>query len=352
MKWRRIQHPDFEDIHWSYQFGNERSNRSLFCNGIKVTDSNYVGKKLEWPFKLRVPPLSVFDPDGKLPLNLARSTLAGELPFEAELLEAILKDLFSQLLVNTPEDATTPFNEIDFKKLDYEGIQRDWGWYKWAYDWFWVTPKGIALASPWFLKRVAPTHLYLVPDLNDLLFEVPRKSAHIINGDLTAATYQEFDPWVKMVLTGIADDRNKWLRKLKPSGARILLSNQYWQRINRVRALPKTLVKSVVKEWSDGSWIILRTGICQPNADLRDFSTQTDPDPFTAIGEWYLGPADADADIEADDETETVLVPLWKQIMAEPVVPFDLMQRRERFANAYKLLQPYIELRQSMKNST
>jgi hypothetical protein len=105
-EWRRVRHPDFRDIHWTY-LGNALP---LTCNGIAIIDlskedddeddedeGSFAGEEFTRP------KLSVFDSRGALPLNLQRTGLSvDKLPFETELLKDICYDILAFLLVHTP----------------------------------------------------------------------------------------------------------------------------------------------------------------------------------------------------------------------------------------------------------
>ncbi|HWW73797.1 MAG TPA: ATP-binding protein, partial [Pyrinomonadaceae bacterium] len=235
--WRRIRHEDFEDIHWSYT-GEMGSENNLFCNGIKVgrwdnTDFE-AERKFEWPFSLEEPVLSVFDPDGKLPLNLERSDMARILPFERKLVADICRDIIAYLLVHTPGrpllDAETA---KAYGEISYPGIQSYFR-YNRRNEWFWSTPNGLSLATSRFLHSISPRNLYILPRLEALQADIPEEYANVYCSSVDW-TLGSFDPWIRFVSAGIAPtsfgyrvhNYAGWLSHVKTSGRRILLSTEY-----------------------------------------------------------------------------------------------------------------------------
>lgn len=106
--WHEFSHPDFQKIHWSFtklttKESSPYGREWLLCNGILVSESwaheskiDIEISRLSPTINLQHPTLSIFDPDGLLPLNLSRNNLASdELPFKKELQESMAKWLVS-----------------------------------------------------------------------------------------------------------------------------------------------------------------------------------------------------------------------------------------------------------------
>jgi len=356
--WHRISHEDFQDIHWHF-----RENRAdfleegFFCNGIRV--GNYrpvIEKKLAWTLSVQTPVISVFDASGKLPLNLQRSNLTRELSFEPELLEDIYRDVISYLLAQTP---TVPPHDTKslktYEKLSYPGIT--------GYDWFWSTPEGLSLASQWFVRRVSPPNLYLVPELMSMPFQIPSELSYIASFGIRTSGVSYYDPWVRFALTGTGL-RSPWLEGVKAKGRRILISTKYEKRLKERKFIPKTFLASIKEEWRTPDWVVLSTLDCpSPTVPFREFTLQTEAGLFTMLAEWYPE-ATNDKEGEAEDhlfETdwdsefsysseyewemkESILVPVWRDIIGESaVVPFDLTKRKKSLAAAFSKLAPYLD---------
>src|SRR5205085_9577919 len=109
--WRRISDPDYSDIQWTYARVPH-----LICNGLMV-ESEYPKERHSVEFLwhaeglyLQCPNVSVFDPDGHLPLLLQRTGLAtSTYPFQESLLNDVVKDLLAYILVNAP---TSPITRV------------------------------------------------------------------------------------------------------------------------------------------------------------------------------------------------------------------------------------------------
>lgn len=114
--WHRIAVPRFEDVMWTF-----RSAPALVVNGIVVhhrlspfgsgsTDQTFLNRSSDVflpmlnPLPIRAPSLSVFDPDGLLPLDLRRESLTVlPEPLTTMLLFDVYEDFFRAALKSRPE---------------------------------------------------------------------------------------------------------------------------------------------------------------------------------------------------------------------------------------------------------
>lgn len=164
--WRRLSRSDFLDIQWSYW---EPVNRTLIaCNGIRVEEIDrnsqddedssdhyyrrrYRARRPKSEAKLR---LSVFDPAGRLPLNLQRTSVTN-LPFRKELDGEIAKDLLAFAATRLPES-----REVDVlfdNQLRYPGVD-DSNDQLFSPN-FLATPYGWTLPSSLLLTKLGATRL-------------------------------------------------------------------------------------------------------------------------------------------------------------------------------------------------
>lgn len=100
--WHRIIPPGFGEVHWTYEIqrGSSRYEAVLACNGIAV-GSLSTSWESDAGKDIQPPSISVFDPDGHLPLVLTRTKLATErLPFQAELVADICRDIVAYCLAD------------------------------------------------------------------------------------------------------------------------------------------------------------------------------------------------------------------------------------------------------------
>jgi molecular chaperone HtpG len=102
----RLSTAGYTDVQWVHDINLPL----MICNGIVVEERHAYGNQVEISEGLSLikPSVSVFDPDGHLPLNLQRTGLAvKELPFEDQLRESQCGDFIAWALVNAP---TRPAN--------------------------------------------------------------------------------------------------------------------------------------------------------------------------------------------------------------------------------------------------
>jgi hypothetical protein len=112
--WRTIKTGSYPVINWSY---NQDDNPKLVCNGIIVKSNNETGSDdifseidlNEIPaydylkMLFHTPPVSLFDPEGNLPLTLKRDGLTvPSFPFEEILIEDVATDFIAYCLVCAP----------------------------------------------------------------------------------------------------------------------------------------------------------------------------------------------------------------------------------------------------------
>jgi hypothetical protein len=99
------------------------------------------------------------------------------------------------------------------------------------------------------------------------------------------------------------------------------------------------------EEWSNESWMSLTIGQPPPtNLDLDLFqspSHQSFPGEFVA--EWFSEPDKLTVANEFRNYPQTDLSRLWKQVIREPVIPYDIEERRRKLAHAYQVLAPHLK---------
>ncbi len=121
--WRAIHSAGYREIHWTYSHAP-----ALACNGIEVVKDD---DDFKWASSQKdifeLPRLSVFDPDGRLPLNLQRNDVVqSECPFGDALLKDVCCDFLSFLLVHGPKSyAANVFTADALQRRCYEGLKTD-----------------------------------------------------------------------------------------------------------------------------------------------------------------------------------------------------------------------------------
>jgi molecular chaperone HtpG len=100
--WYNFKTNDFKGIHWTINVANRRhdyfnknnNKTDLICNGFKINRA-YILPNFPW----KLPMVSVFDGNARMPLSLSRDYLLNDrLPFESELIENVCNKIIDLLL--------------------------------------------------------------------------------------------------------------------------------------------------------------------------------------------------------------------------------------------------------------
>lgn len=157
--WFRIRFDGYAELQWTY-----REVSTLFCNGFVIPDARYSSETFATEDKrtvVKVPKVSVFDPNGHLPLTLDRLSLRSKrLPFERALYHDVLLNIIAYAVTTAPDGRITDssqrkwyFNHGGHPGLNQYGQQSLW----------FSTESGVAFADPQIIRLVSPeTILFLV----------------------------------------------------------------------------------------------------------------------------------------------------------------------------------------------
>ncbi|HKS26548.1 MAG TPA: ATP-binding protein, partial [Pyrinomonadaceae bacterium] len=328
-EWRRVQHPDFRDIHWTY-LGNALP---LTCNGIAVIDlskeydeeddedEDFGGEGFTRP------KLSVFDPNGALPLNLQRTGLSvKELPFEAELVKDICYDILAFLLVNTPSKRPPPGgqagrNAFKAEHLRHPGANTD--------RWILFTREGLALLELW------DTQLPRVPEI----YALTSRRLLAVLGNKSFQPHIPFfgEKELENILRGFPGIGGAGIK-----GCRVILHKrkidsltQRNSRLQKGEFLERMLGKLWHQEWENDTWLLMKQGEC-PLQELK--LDKLPPEEGSDFAELltiiYPGSL---------PRGNSLLAETWRETMDLPYIPFDLEKRRELLPVAYSRLASYIQ---------
>jgi molecular chaperone HtpG len=376
-QWRRIKHPDFEDVHWTYSANAP----FIACNGIIIRKSrNQPFWSVDHEDKcseegLITPAISVFDPKGKFPLNLQRTELTTSNPLDSLIIEDVCRDFLAYVIVYAPE-ATFSYQRNAY--LHYPGFPRRASWY-------WYANEGLSLMNPWHVGQLHCSSLLFVP--------VVRAESRV----LKAVVGDSFSPTVPAFNEQYQEDVYRSLfyadTDIKIKGERILLRLSMYDEFRwgdyHYSPLPKRrnnydyygndygdsedddddfygLLDNEQKvkqlharlrlyeiEWKNDFWILLKREHCPPhnlNLDVvlnHHFEEKPGRD-LAGFAIWYFS---------NDPHKELGLYPLiplrfieaWKDIIKIPYIPYDLKVRQNLLASAYKELSVYIQAWKQLK---
>ncbi|MGH9760101.1 MAG: HD domain-containing protein, partial [Blastocatellia bacterium] len=328
--WRRLAHPAFADIHWTYS-----RVPALACNGIAVRGRLFAPRDHLAPEGLMLPKISVFDPDGQLPLTLQRDSIEGQYPFQKELAEDVYRDFIAYLITNAPvSQPSIDDQSYTFPQFRYPGARMN--------AWCWYSPLGTSVLDPWNVAHSKLARLFLIncsvqTELDRVidfdsalcfaptLFSVdePDGSPDWVPG------YSQFDRFVagrelrsEIVWKGISS--------IEPAGMRVLTKHygDVWRHAAELRG---------------NDWYLRRDEDC-PELDF-------DPERVAAglleegsIAVWYFKWD------SPEPKPQSRFNALWRDIIGPPHIPYDLNARRKRLAGAYKELAEYIASWEAIKN--
>jgi molecular chaperone HtpG len=364
--WYRISHPDYQDIHWTYENAPD-----LICNGIKIKKETIRDSSDYQYFRVGIPNISVFDYDANLPLNITRTNLTQDkFPFHNELLNDIFKDFIAFAFVNTPSLPLS--NKALFKWCsfcNYPGVSSiaHPGIDEFLEEiinlnvstWF-FTKSGISFSrDPWHISLSNASYTLVVPfyDLheNDFIPDIVLSPSNAVFSyemkEQKLRTYIDLDDEVEnqrleIIIDFALKERDNYI-SFTPffiPGTRILISHHVLKKIY----LPKPLRSQIVEEWKNENWVLWRYGDCpSPGFDFEKFAVENDGKNYDqwpcVLAEWYF----KDPKPQLKESELSPLAKVWKEVVDSPIIPFDLEERRKM--KVYKELKSYIEAHEKMK---
>ncbi len=339
-EWSCLSTDEFPEIHWTYS--DEAPD--LTCNGIRIPEGtrSHGSRRVFRHTQVRTPKLSVFDPDGRLPLNLERTALASrELPFWDKLVESVVTDFLAHSLVNAPHVAPrSPDDLAWYRGFSYPGFWQSGGWeLDWG-SWFW-TRMGLGLTDPWHVREARISTALLCFSLESLPLDgVDHEGADA----LFCCRYGSGRSGLRILAYG-EDLTGDWpFRGLRILGRRILIRKGYAQEMNRPYVLRADVRGRIITEFKKASWVCWRLGECgQPTAGFegmverwlgRTSDNSGPPQVAPRIGavELWLEPTKEPLRISPGSR-------IWADLIAEPIIPFDLTSRQRLAARSTLLEQ-------------
>lgn len=387
--WRRIKHPDFEDIHWSYL----PYLPDIVCNGIQVRareeqgrsgsariDDKYIG--------FERPSLSIFDFNAHFPINIQRTAITTRtLPFQDELLKDVIRDFIAFTLVEAPTN--NPLTDVENRQhYTTEYHSRVSNSAERYYS---------AIAIPCWVSTTSGTGMFCDPTLFNRLGHKPVLVVfNYENEPFTPKVNLPKDEFVLQILVAnnvgntlinlndvIAAGLGFSLRDMTNidfyaiplrnygnilSAARVLISKKIIQALDSFReysqlehdflqdltniTLPvfdddvsfedfnsKKLEKAfrINREWEDENWVLLEAGECPSSKfDFEEFAKTCADSDLTKwpciLAEWYFNE-------NAEQKEESVFVQTWDELIQTSVIPYDLAERKKVLSNAYRKLE-------------
>jgi len=352
-EWRKITPPDFREVHWSYWsetwlggFGD-----SLACNGIRVRDglpSNELytggGKRLS----IRMPDVSVFDPNGALPLNLQRSGLqASRYPFQQNLIDSVAQDLLAFIHASAPIDPKDIFGYEPFtirprnEPFTYPGLATEEIGPSQIWDWFWCTPQGWCFLDEDMLEGLAPDRLVVTFDKSDAvaLRAIDFARDHVIPMRATEGV-RDSHAWLRLVM-GRPGALVGPLASLQLRGSIVVLPKLWFEEASRGATLARDIFQhSKVEEHDD--WVILHNrSIGATNLDIAEIVNERPRGRRSAIAELFV------ERVSRRGSAPHPLTRVWRKLAPTLAVPYDRLTRsRARPAELDTMFSAHLLLRQ------
>lgn len=334
--WKRTTHSEYKDIHWSYI----ENTRALTCNGIAIKSltpvDNYArhfqGGYYERYFDadgLVCPKLSIFDPDGNLPLNLQRTALSvDQLPFQDELINDICLDILAYLLVHTPKrkpsyvTSTMLYNSARISK-SHPGIAHTFSHY--------YADKGLALLAPWHVQELKTKTIFAFTN-------------HLLPEALGIKSFQPHVPYAREdeVLYAIG----KGFGWLTMHNYRLIGTDRFIQEVkDHLRNFyGHQRQLSAPEKWRNRNWRSVTVGMCPDlTLDLDRIPSELDRNQLDFLLIFYPS--------SKNTEAQAPLTEAWREIIGLPYIAYDIKTRKKQLAGAYKRLASYIEQWEAKRES-
>jgi molecular chaperone HtpG len=350
--WHRLDEPEYSAVHYRFDASESNYGGRLLCNGIRVASYNVLSleERLGEALKLKPPLVSVFDPDGKLPLDLTRVRITQDTELKRRLDDAFVNYLLAFLIVNTPSvfaptgQPFVTFAEVSGRYALGESVK--------FLPWFY-TAKGISIVEPWNILRAGATSWMVTTGNRPPASTAVYKSLFRYNACLLlkprgyrTIDEQDFLPDVLFngFRSGHVSDIFRGLQMVPMIGARVLTTKSFASEILLSadnRRGRRNFRDFVQEEWSDDHWCLLVAGSPPPTlldldglGEPPDASLYNDP---PIIAEWFIG------DTPEPLPTPSRIAARWDEVIREPVIPYDPEERRRKLTYAYEVLAPYIE---------
>ncbi len=339
--WRRIDFVGFNTICWAYRAFDNLG--GIICNGITGCARPY--RWLLSEIGLACPTLYIEDADGNLPLTLDRRTLQNRLPFEQELATDIIRDWIAHILVNLPplnsQDSVFVLDTTMFGAFtSYLELARLQNRNKHVLP-FYCSRNGVALSSSENIFSTPSLTILINPDLPSL------------NGEAVASArdISVTDNFLPLICTD--SDLNRAFARIAMSGfcgIRAWIPDAYPMR--ETPAVPSNEDTNTYKPFHISAQKLSHSSIRNVGECLAASETFTKiaqrlnrqaEEKHSSSGLPILVEAYASTKSEKFSEGHTLFAEVWRDIIRNPIIPYNVEERKQKLGHAYNVLRPYIE---------
>ena len=338
--WRSFYTEDYGTIYWTYN----SSFPELSCNGIPIL-RDIRRSKLSTPVRYIEPPkISMFDRDGRLPVNLPRTGLQTEtVPFANELCQSVTDDLIAHAL-------TAPIKKcegdwLDGKHKAFEGWDT---WYR-RYRPYWdeypkwlICKKGFILNDEHLIKAFNPKTIVFVAGGDEGYAswgDVIRKAI----SDDTLVMYYFSSSLFKKVKGTFKRAMEMWspLNSVVFDGGRVFLSQNTYKALNQApgkelrKLLPNLGESSLVTSWHSAT---TENKVGQFKK-IEKVMGQIHTKPNSPI---IVSVFSVDGFVPTKDSD--VVAKRWLEVLGTPIIPFAAAPRKRLESKVKEQIGPHIAL--------
>jgi hypothetical protein len=278
----------------------------------------------------------VFDPDGHLPLLLQRTGLAAaKYPFQEQLLKDVIKDLLAFVLLNAPSETLTHASPNQSYSDWYPGFRTRSRWLT-----TFCLRGGTSFVDLWHLRASRFDRVLLIPSVRE--FPKALSEAEMMVPDTLIPFSgldgpQSFRAWFRCSLGMHSDDLFGPATYLKRKGCRMLIRERTLKELRQPGLISKFYWPWIKEEFGANGWVLVYAGECpQSGLNFRKLAQSSDIS-AEGLAEWYL-----QREPEIQDAKLSPIATAWQEIIGQPVIPYDLEERRRTLAGAFDTLKGYI----------
>lgn len=326
-----IQVPGYQEIHWTY----DRRHPRLICNGIFVSD--YQGLNIESQFTnnevhrhdrnliLNSPNISVFDPDGRLPLNLARNSLARQPSgIASALADDICRNFIAFCLLRGPAKPILLESLLNsYSVAHYNGYERVSYYNRYSF-WYFNFNYGFGLCDPWNIEQLPIEKALLIRAQNNIsringsITELANLKYDSFWGESSEEKLGDFDRWHRNLLEM---NLYPFLYNLNVKGIRSIMPRKWFLRLAENQ--PKTIFQNVTIQEETEKWIIWTAG----NYTDSDETLLLIADEFQKKAIHFESLTECAVISPKENLPQGRIAKVWEQAVGGPIIPFDKNNR-------------------------
>ena len=359
--WHRIDVPGLQAVDWSYRFlgdevlscngifinkrGLNHVNREFLSDSLEKTETNhnyYSYFRTDQPY-LNLPTVSIFDPDGRFPLNLARDDVASPVPeFMKFLVDDICRNFIAFSLICGPQKSLFKENYLrNYVRPNYPGISS----YRFSNSsvTYFYTRRGFGLVDPWNISHfvdkpglIISTNSFNLSISNTTEKQIEKNYSSVIPIQ-SDGTLGKFDSWHRRLsLTHTEKEKISIFKGIAIDGVRTLFPIKWYNRF--IHKQPMFISKLHTLEKRTDMYVVVCFGKCKTyNSNLEWIYDEFKHHRISleSISEFYF--KDINAPLKADRIAQS-----WENFISKPIIPFNSNDRKILIDKLEKKMSPHL----------